>query len=328
MKTLDDALELRRRIFGAFEMAEVTTDAAEKKAWLTFVVVGAGPTGVELAGQMRELAVRSLKDNFRTFEASSVRVLLLDGGKEPLATFGDKLSGEATKMLEHLGVELKMGARVTDIDAHGVVVETEKGNEHIEARVVVWAAGVQASPLASMLAQASGAETDRSGRIATLPDLTLPGHPEVFAVGDMVTLNNLPGVAEVALQGSLHAANTIKRRLKGKDTRPYKYRDLGSIAAIGRFKAICSVKGLHLRGFPAWVVWLFVHIAFTNGFGNRLTNLWHWFWAMVGRTRPERIFSVAHTGGDLSTPETVRSIIQPTPFPAVGAEPAAPPGSA
>ncbi len=328
MKTLDDALELRRRIFGAFEMAEVTSDPGEKTAWLTFVVVGAGPTGVELAGQMRELAVRSLKDNFRTFEPSDVRVLLLDGGKEPLATFGNQLSSKATKMLEQLGVESKMGARVTDIDTHGVLVETEDGQEHIEARVVVWAAGVQASPLAAMLAHASGAETDRSGRIATLPDLTLPDHPEVFAVGDMVTLNNLPGVAEVALQGSLHAANTIKRRLKGKDTKPYKYRDLGSIAAIGRFKAICSVRGLHLSGFPAWLVWLFVHLAFTNGFGNRFTNLWHWFWAMVGRTRPERIFSVAHTGGDLSTPESVRPIVQPAPFPAVGADPSVPPGSA
>jgi NADH dehydrogenase len=317
MKTLDDALELRRRIFGAFEMAETTTDPTEQQAWLTVVVVGAGPTGVEIAGQIRELAVRSLRRNFRTFDPSTVRVLLMDGGTAPLATFGDRLSARAATALEKLGVELRMGSRVTGIDGEGVDVETSSGTERVAARIVIWAAGVQASPLAAMLAEASGAETDRAGRIATLPDLTLPGHPEVFAAGDMVTLNGLPGVAEVAMQGSLHAANTIVRRLDGKDTKPYKYRDLGSVAAIGRFRAICSVRRLRLSGFPAWIVWLFVHLTFLNGFGNRLTTVWTWFWAMVGRTRRERIFSVAHTGGDLSTPESLRATISPNPFPAV-----------
>ncbi len=320
MKTLDDALELRRRIFGSFEMAEVTTDPSEKQAWLTTVVVGAGPTGVEVAGQIRELAVRSLHRNFRTFDASSVRVLLLDGGKEPLATFGDRLSDKARAMLEKAGVELRMGCRVTSIDAQGVDYETETGAQRVDARVAVWAAGVQASPLAALLGEATGATVDRGGRIETLPDLTLPEHPEVFAVGDMVSVNGLPGVAEVALQGSLHAANTIKRRLHGKDTKPYKYRDLGSIAAIGRFKAICSVGKLRLSGFVAWLVWLFVHLAFTNGFSNRISALWSWFWAMVGRNRKQRIFSVAHTGGDLGTPESVRSIIQPAPFPEINIE--------
>ena len=317
MKTLDDALELRRRIFGAFEMAETTSDAAEQQAWLTVVVVGAGPTGVEIAGQIRELAVRSLRDNFRTFDPATVRVLLMDGGTQPLATFGDNLSARAAKALEKLGVELRMGSRVTGITAEGVDVQTSGGTERIAARVVVWAAGVQASPLAAMLAEASGAETDRAGRIATLPDLTLPGHPEVFAVGDMVTVNNLPGVAEVAMQGSLHAANTIIRRLNGKDTKPYKYRDLGSVAAIGRFRAICSVGRLRLSGFAAWVVWLFVHLAFLNGFGNRVSAVWQWFWAMVGRQRHQRIFSVGHTGGDLSAPEGVRATLGLRAFPAL-----------
>jgi len=302
MKTIDDALELRGRIFGAFEMAELATDSEERQTWLTVVVVGAGPTGVELSGQVRELAVRSLKRNFRAFDPASVRVVLLDAGKEPLATFGDRLSTRASAMLEKLGVELRMGSRVTNVDGFGVDVETEEGSERIAARTVVWAAGVQASPLAKMLADASGAETDRSGRIAALPDLTLPGHPEVFAVGDMVTLNRLPGVAEVAMQGSLHAAHTIVRRLEGKSTNPFTYRDLGNVAAIGRFRAICSVRRLRLSGFPAWVVWLFVHLAFLNSFSNRLAAVWRWFWAMVGRARHERIFSVAHTGGDLSTP--------------------------
>jgi len=316
MKTLDDALELRRRIFGAFEMAETTSDPTERQAWLTIVVVGAGPTGVEIAGQIRELAVRSLRKNFRTFDPATVRVLLMDGGTEPLATFGDNLAGRAAKALEKLGVELRMGSRVTGIDANGVDVQTSAGSERIAAHVVIWAAGVQASPLAGMLAEASGAETDRAGRIATLPDLTLPGHPEVFAVGDMVTLNGLPGVAEVAMQGSLHAANSIVRRLHDKDTKPYKYRDLGSVAAIGRFRAICSVGRLRLSGFAAWIVWLFVHLTFLNGFGNRVGAVWQWFWAMVGRKRHQRVFSVAHTGGDLSAPDSVRTRIAPNPFPA------------
>jgi NADH dehydrogenase len=223
----------------------------------------------------------------------------------------------AAKALEKLGIELRMGSLVTGIDANGVDVKTSEGTERIAARVVVWAAGVQASPLATMLAEASGAETDRAGRIATLPDLTLPGHPEVFAVGDMVTLNNLPGVAEVAMQGSLHAANSIVRRLDGKDTKPYTYRDVGSVAAIGRFRAICNFHGLRLSGFAAWIVWLFVHLTFLNGFGNRLAALWRWFWAMVGRQRHERIFSVAHTGGDLSAPDSVRTRIAPLAFPAM-----------
>jgi NADH dehydrogenase len=318
MKTIDDALELRRRIFGAFEMAEVATDANERQEWLTVVVVGAGPTGVELAGQIRELAVRSLRQNFRKFEPASVRVVLVDAGKEPLATFGHQLSARAAGTLEKLGVELRMGSRVTAIDAGGVEMQTAAGTERIAARVVVWAAGVQASPLAALLAEASGAQVDRSGRIETLPDLTLPGHPEVFAVGDMVSLNGLPGVAEVAMQGSLHAANTIVRRLEGHlEAKPFKYRDLGSVAAIGRFQAICSVRKVRLSGFPAWMVWLFVHLAFLNGFGNRVATLWRWSRAMVGATRSERVFSVGHVGGDLSLPESVRVQMTPEAFPAL-----------
>jgi len=318
MKTIDDAVELRRRIFGAFEMAEVTPDPVEQRTWLTMVIVGAGPTGVELAGQVRELAARSLEHNFRSFDPGAVRVLLLDAGTEPLATFGDRLSSRATRMLEHLGVELRMGARVTNIDISGVDVQTADGTEHIPAHVVVWAAGVQASPLAKMLAEASGAETDRSGRILTLPDLTLPGHPEVFAVGDMVSLNDLPGVAEVAMQGSLHAANSIARRLRGNgDTKPFTYRDVGSVAAIARFRAICSVRGIRLSGFPAWIVWFFVHLGFLNGFGSRFSTMTRWLRAMVGRARPERIFSVAHTGGDISAPDAVRGLLQPHQFPAL-----------
>ena len=291
MKTLDDAVELRRRIFGAFELAEMIDEPAEKKRWLTFVIVGAGPTGVELAGQVRELATRNLRGEFRTFEASSARVILVDGGTEPLATFGHELSGRAAKTLGHLGVELRMGARVVGIDGGGVDVKVGDGTDRIEARTVIWAAGVQASPLAKLLADASGASIDRAGRIEVLPDLSLPGHPEVFAVGDMASLDKLPGVAEVAMQGGLHAANTILRRQKGKDTKNFRYRDLGSVATIGRFRAIVSVKGIHLSGFPGWVVWMFVHLAFLSGFGNRLSTVLKWMRSMIGRGRAERQFS-------------------------------------
>jgi NADH dehydrogenase len=317
MKTIDDALELRRRIFGAFEMAETAPDADEQREWLTIVIVGAGPTGVELAGQVRELAARSLRKDFRTFDPSTVRVLLMDGGAQPLATFGDKLSGRAARELEGLGVELRMGCRVTDIDTTGVEFTHDGDTERIAARTVIWAAGVQASPLAAQLASAAGADVDKAGRIAVLPDLTLPGHPEVFAVGDMTTLDDLPGVAEVAMQGSLHAANTIVRRLGGQAAgKPFTYRDLGSVAAVGRFRAIASIGRIRLSGFAGWVVWLFVHLAFLNGFGNRFSTLWRWLRSMVGRSRPERVFNVGHTGGDLSAPDAVRSIITPSAFPA------------
>ncbi len=317
MKTLDDALELRRRILGAFEVAELTSDPVEQGHWLTVVVVGAGPTGVELAGQVRELATRSLRGEFRTFEASSVRVILVDGGAEPLATFGNQLSGKAAKALERLGVELRMHTQVVGVDADGVDVKGEGGVARIDAGTTIWAAGVQASPLAGLLAEASGASVDRAGRIAVLPDLTLPGHPEVFAVGDMVTLDELPGVAEVAMQGGLHAANSILRRQKGKPTNPFRYRDLGSVATIGRFRAIVSVKGLRLSGFPGWLVWMFVHLAFLTGFGNRLTTMLRWLRSMIGRGRAEREFSTAHTGGDLSLPAEARRAVQPTLFPVI-----------
>jgi NADH dehydrogenase len=316
MKTIDDALELRRRIFGAFEMAEVASDPAARKDLLTFVIVGGGPTGVELAGQIRELAVRCLKSEYRTIDPASVRVIVVDGGDAPLANFGDHLSGKAATELRRLGVELHMGARVVGVDARGVDVVAKDGTRsRIEALTTIWAAGVQASPLAALLGEASGAEVDRAGRISVLPDLTLPGHPEVFAIGDMAHLGDLPGVAEVAMQGGLHAANTVLRRLDGKAAVPFRYRDLGSVATVGRFRAIASVRGLRLSGFPGWLVWFFVHLAFLSGFGNRVTTMLRWLRSMIGRGRAEREISTAHTGGDLSLPEEVRAVVQPNPYP-------------
>ncbi len=272
------------------------------------------------------LAVRSLRGEFRTFDPASVRVVLLDGGKQPLATFGDQLSGKAAKELDRLGVELWMGARVTGVDAFGVdIAGTDGATTRLAAYTTVWAAGVEASPLAAELAKASGADLDRAGRIAVLPDLTLPGHPEVFVVGDMMALDKLPGVAEVAMQGGLHAANTIVRRLNGKPANTFKYRDLGSAATIGRFRSVVDFRGLRLSGFPGWVVWAFVHLSFLTGFGNRLTTLLKWTRAFIGRGRPEREFSVMHTGGDLSLPESVRSVVQPRPLPVASTTGLAPP---
>jgi NADH:ubiquinone reductase (H+-translocating) len=316
MKTVDDAIELRRRIFGAFEKAELTEEPGEKARWLTIAIVGAGPTGVELAGQIRELAARSLRGEFRTFDPSSVRVILVDGGKEPLATFGDRLAEKVVKELHRLGVELQMRTRVVAVDAEGVEIESTDGKRsRLDAYTIVWAAGVEASPLAGELAKATGAELDRSGRIAVLDDLTLLGHPEVFVVGDMMALHDLPGVAEVAMQGGLHAANTIVRRLRGKASVPFKYRDLGSAATVGRFRSVVNFRGLRLSGFPGWVIWAIVHLTFLTGFGNRISTLLKWTRSFVGRGRAEREFSVMHTGGDLSLPPEVRAVVQPKPLP-------------
>ena len=316
MKTIDDAMELRRRVYGALELAETMTDEALARFWMTFVIVGAGPTGVELAGQIRELAARSLKGEFRQIHPAAVRVIVVDGGKEPLANFGGSLASRASRALEKMGVELQMGQRVVGVDPFGVDTQNADGEKsRVDAATTIWAAGVQASPLAGMLAEASGATTDKAGRIEVLPDLSLPGHPEVFALGDMASINGLPGVCEVAMQGGLHAANTIKRRLKGKDSVPFKYRDLGSAAAIGRFKSIVNFKGIRLSGFAGWTVWFFVHIGFLNGFGSRVSTMLRWFRSMVGRARPERVFSVGHTGGDLSLPEDVKKKVMPHAFP-------------
>ena len=213
MKTLADALDQRARIFGAFEMAELEGDPEVRRAWLTFAVVGGGPTGVEIAGQIAELSRRALKHNFRRFDSGEVRVLLFEGGPEILATFGDKLSGKATRELERIGVEIHVRSIVTHLDADGVDVKGPNGLvQRYSAKTKIWAAGTTASPLAKMLADATGAECDRSGRIKVKPDCSLPGHPEVFVVGDMMNFNDLPGVSEVALQSGLHAAHVIKTR--------------------------------------------------------------------------------------------------------------------
>ena len=292
MKTLADALRLRGQLLQALEMAELSQDPKQQAGWLTVAIVGAGPTGVEIAGQIRELAQRALGTSFRRIDPTKVRVLLLDAGHEPLSHFGDRLAEIATRELTALGVELRMGVRVTAVDDEALTVQSPAGTERIDARTVIWAAGVQASPLAGMLATAAGASTDRAGRIEVKPDCTVPHYPDVFAIGDMASLDHLPGVAEVAMQQGLHAARAVRRFVAGKHGVPaFKYRDLGSMATIGRFSAIVSLKGLRLSGLLGWFTWLVVHITFLTGFSNRFSAMFHWARSFVGRSRSQLAYS-------------------------------------
>jgi NADH:ubiquinone reductase (H+-translocating) len=291
MKTIDDALELRGRIFGAFEMAELGAAKGEDvDHLLSFVVVGAGPTGVEMAGQIAELARHTLHRDFRYINTRHARVILIDAASQVLPPFGAKLGEKTKEALADLGVEVQLGAMVTDVDELGLVVEDKDGNERrIDAVTKIWAAGVQASPLGATLAEQSGASLDRAGRIGVNPDLTLPGHPEVFVVGDMIALNNLPGVAQVAIQGAKFAAKEIKARVKGKAPQePFKYFDKGSMATISRWNAVAMIGKLRLSGFIAWLMWLGVHLIYLTGFKNQIAAFMHWTITFLSNDRSQR----------------------------------------
>ena len=290
MKTIDDALELRGRIFGAYEMAELETDPDALRAWLTFVVVGAGPTGVEMAGQIAELARRTLRGNFRSFDPASTRVVLLDAADAVLGSFGHKLSTHAQRELEELGVTVQLQAKVVDVDAAGIEVEDADGTRRrLEARTKIWAAGVSASPLGRQIAAQAGVDLDPNGCVPVRPDLTVPGHPEVFVIGDMMALARLPRVSPVAIQGARHVASVIRQRLSGDTSSvPFRYHDKGSMATIARFRAVASIGRIRLTGFVAWVAWLVVHLAYLTAFKNRVTALLHWSVSFLGRGRSER----------------------------------------
>ena len=290
MKSIDDALELRGRIFGSFELAELCDDPEEREEWLTFVVVGAGPTGVEMAGQISELAHRTLRRDFRRIDTTKAKIILLDAAPAVLGMFGDKLSGAARKQLDEIGVDVELNAKVVGVDNTGVDIVDADGNQRrIRSRCKVWAAGVSASPLGKQLAEQSGGEVDRAGRVKVNEDLTLPGYPDVFVIGDMMNLNNLPGVAQVAMQGGKYAAGQIVRRLRGEPAGPpFKYFDKGSMATISRFHAVASVGKIRLAGFFAWLMWLGVHVMYLIGFKNRLTTMLHWAVSFVFRGRSQR----------------------------------------
>ncbi|HUD77260.1 MAG TPA: NAD(P)/FAD-dependent oxidoreductase [Streptosporangiaceae bacterium] len=293
MKTISDALAIRRRVYGAFEMAATAPTAEERRAWLTFVLVGGGPTGVELAGQLREVATKTLRAEFRTIAPEDARVLLFDGGSAPLAVFGPKLSGKAAQTLEKLGVEQHMNSIVTHVDQGFVLVRDKASSEtRYDANTVLWTAGVEAPPLAAALAAATGAKTDRAGRIMVEDNLTIAGHPEISVLGDMMCLDKLPGVAEVAMQSGLYAGHRIRRRAAGAlAEKPFRYRDLGSAAYISRGRAVVSAGPLQLGGFAGWVVWLFIHIAFLTGYRNRLGAVLTWWVAFTRDVRRERAFT-------------------------------------
>jgi NADH:ubiquinone reductase (H+-translocating) len=290
MKTIDDALELRGRIFGAFEMAELDSEIERRDAWLTFAIVGAGPTGVELAGQIAELSARGLKGNYRTFDPAKSRIILLDAVDTVLPPFPGRLQRRARRDLERLGVEVRLGTRVTGVDLYGLDTETSDGTPgRIEAFAKIWAAGVQASPLGAMLAEQADVTVDRAGRVPVQPNCTLPGHPEVFVVGDLMSLDHLPGVAEVAMQSGHYAAKTIIRRLRGQgEDPPFRYRDLGTMATIARFRAVVFIGRIRVAGLAGWLLWLVVHLAFLTGFRNRLAAVANWFVAFLGRGRRQR----------------------------------------
>jgi len=290
VKSLESALVVRSRLLSAFEAAEAETDPERRRAWLTFVVVGAGPTGVEMAGQIAELARDTLPHEFRAMDPRTARILLVEAAGRVLTTFPPSLSAKAAGSLARLGVTVLTGRTVTGVDAAGVTI----GEERVPARTIVWAAGVTASSLAGRLGELTHAELDRAGRVAVRPGLTLPGHPDVFALGDMVRVGDmvLPGVAPVAMQQGRYVARVVRDRLDGRTTPPFRYRDKGNLATIGRAAAVADLRGLKLSGFLAWVTWLFVHLFYLVGFQNRVLVFIRWSVSFLTHGRGARLITV------------------------------------
>jgi NADH dehydrogenase len=308
IKSVESALEVRRRILTAFEAAEEESNVERREALLTFAVVGGGPTGVELAGQIAEIARDTLRREFRSADPRSARILLVERGDRILPQFPPRLSARAAQALEQLGVTPLTGAQVTGIDDDAVTVSATSGaRERIPARTVIWAAGVVATQLARRLAAEAELEVDHAGRVPVGPDLTLPGHPEVFALGDMAHVHDpdgasvgLPGLAPVAMQQGRFAARAIRARLRGREPGRFRYRDKGNLATIGRARAVADIKGVQLSGFAAWVVWLVVHIFYLSGFQNRFLVVSRWAFSFVTRGRGARLITAQAGGG--STP--------------------------
>src|ERR1700753_4487951 len=293
MKTIDDALELRGRILGAFEAAEVSHDPVERQRRLTFVVVGAGPTGVEVAGQIKELAHATLKDELRTIDPRDCRVILLDAAPAVLPPMGEKLGLKAQNRLEKMGVEVQLNAMVDDVDYMGLTIKEKDGTKRrLECACKVWAAGVQASSLGKIIAdQSDGTEVDRAGRVVVEPDLTVKGHPNVFVVGDLMSVPGVPGMAQGAIQGAKYATTTIKHMVKGDDDpatrKPFKYFDKGSMATVSRFSAVAQVGKLEFGGFIAWLAWLVLHLYYLVGHRNRIAALFAWGISFLGHGRDQ-----------------------------------------
>jgi len=285
LKTIEDALEMRRRIFLAFEAAEKETDPDKRRAWLTFVLVGGGPTGVELAGSLAELAYRALKEDFRNIDTSETKILLLEGMDRILPPYTPELSAKAKASLENLGVTVQTSTLVTNIEGNLVTTRQGEQIEQISAQTILWAAGMKASGMGAILGETTGVELDRAGRVMVQPDLSVAGYPNIFVIGDLANFPHqndngkpLPGVAPVAMQQGNYVARLLKKQLQGKTLPPFHYKDYGSLAVIGRNTAVADLGFVKFAGFPAWLAWVFIHILFLIEFDNKLLVMIQWGW--------------------------------------------------
>jgi NADH dehydrogenase len=282
MKSVEEATAIRHKILYAFEVAERLSDPVQRRAWLTFVIVGAGPTGVELSGAIAEIARQTLKNDFRSIKPEEARIILLDGAPRVLMPFPEDLAEKASRSLARLGVEVRCGAMVKNVDKDGLTIDSSGRTDSIAAKTVVWAGGITASPLGKIVASHTNVETDRGGRVKVKPDLTIPGYPDIYVVGDLASAMDkkgkpLPGVAQVAMQGGAYAAKAILRKVKGKRELPrFRYFDKGSLAVIGRAAAVADVFGLHISGFLAWLVWAFIHVTYLVSFQSRILVFIQW----------------------------------------------------
>ncbi len=303
LKSIEDATEMRRRILQAFERAERETDPAARRAWLTFAVVGGGPTGVELAGALGEISRHTLREDFRSIDPADAHVLLVEGQERILPSYTPDLSAKAARSLAALGVDVRTSTRLLEVTPEGVVLERDERDEAVPARTVLWAAGVKASRMGAVLAERAGAPLDRAGRVRVAHDLTVPGHPEIFVLGDLASLDGpdgrpLPGVAPVAMQQGRFVADVVKARLRGK--RPadaFVYRDKGSMATIGRAAAVADLGFVRFGGFLAWMAWLFIHIMYLVQFSNRVLVLIQWAWSYVSWSRSARLITGERASG-------------------------------
>ncbi len=296
LKTIEDATDMRRRVLLAFETAERESDPEKARALLTFVIVGGGPTGAELAGALGEIANDTLRHDFRKIDTSKARIILVEGTDRVLPAYPPELSAAARKMLERLGVSVRVNALVTDIRHDAVTIREGNRVETIPARTVLWAAGVLGSPLGRMLCDTVGGKSDRAGRVVVEPDLTLAGHPEIFVIGDLANFSHqtgepLPGVAQPAIQAGRYVARAIENRLRGKPTKPFRYFDKGNLATLGRGAAIADINGLHLSGLPAWLIWIFIHLLYIVEFQNRLLVFIQWGWFYFTYDRSARLIT-------------------------------------
>ena len=296
LKTVEDALEIRRKILLSFEAAEREPDPAIQKEWMTFLIIGAGPTGVEMAGTIGELTRTTLKQDFRNIDTGKAEIILVEGRGQVLPTYPRDLSEKAAESLRRLGVTIRLDTMVTDIVGNTAVLSRDGVREEIESRTILWTAGVKASPLGRVLCNRAGAELDSGGRVIVAPDLSIPGHPDIFVIGDLANSSPeggqpLPGVAAVAMQEGRYVAELIRDRLSGKETKPFRYVDKGSLAVIGRNAAVADLGRIKLSGFPAWLIWAFVHISYLIEFDSKVLVLFQWAWNYFTRKRGVRLIT-------------------------------------